>query len=596
MTDPTSPASATATRSTAVEGCRGADRLSRDYRIIRWGLVLTLALSCAVFLAFNPVDPDLWGHVKYGQEVLADGSLPATATHTYTAIDYRWINHENLTEIVLALVYEHFGVVGLTAGKCLLGICILGLMWWTSRRVVRSAGGRIDPLAMWAFLFLVTLNLEGSFLIRPQLFSFVLCAVMLVLLDRGFPDSPGKLEPRFGWLWCLPPLIVVWINFHGGVVAGVCILGAHLGGRAIELVVRSWKSAGGQSSRGAYPWRTVGHLALVAVASLAATFVNPYGYKLPRWLAQSLSLPRPEVTEWAMLSPSSPAVLPFVLLCVLVLVAFLFGRRPRDWTQYALFVLVGWQAAAHFRHIAFFALLCGFWLPGMLVGVSKRLSSGDAIRFPEIALAPWLRRTVVAALAIVVCLQTVNLAGRVRELPVHRNFYPVDALAYMAGQGLEGRLVVSFNWAQYALAALAPDVQLQFDGRYDTCYPPQAIDWHFDFLLGEHEGQRFRFPESGPLDGTKVLTSGDPHLVLVDRTYPAATANMEQEIAASPQKWVLLYQDGIAQLYGRSDRYDDPQSPHFVPPPYRIVTDVTQDDSVPWPALPARGFRRFAYR
>jgi hypothetical protein len=391
-------------------------------------------------------------------------------------------------------------------------------------------------------------------------------------------------------------LIVVWINFHGGVVAGICILSAFLGGRAIELVVRSRFAAGQGIQAGAVPWKTVGHLALIGAASLGALLVNPYGYKLPLWLAQSLSLPRPEVTEWARLSLESPAFLPFVLLCILVVAAFALGRRPRDWTQYGLFLLVGWQAVSHFRHIAFFALLCGFWLPAMLVGAKARLQSRDSNRLPQITLAPWVRRAVVAALAIVCCLQSFNLVRRIRELPVYRNFYPVDALAYMAGQGLEGRLVVSFNWAQYALAALAPDVQLQFDGRYDTCYPPQAIDWHFDFLLGEHDGHRFRFPESGPLDGTKVLSVGDPHLVLVDRSYPQAVANMERETSARPDKWVLLYQDGIAQLYGRSDRYDDPNSPHYVPPPYRVVTDVTHDDLVSWPALPARGLSRFAYR
>jgi hypothetical protein len=559
--------------------------------------VLVLAVSCAVFLAFNPVDPDLWGHVKYGQEVLADGNLPKTATHTYTATNYRWINHENLTEIALAYVYEHFGVLGLTAGKCLLGMGILGLMWLTARRhVVTLAGGRLDPLAMWAFLFLVTINLQGSFLIRPQLFSFVLCAVMLVFLDRGFPDWPKCRTPKFGWLWCLPALVVVWINFHGGVVAGVCILSAFLGGRAVELILRSRPLHGEQLPASKWPWKAAGHLALVAVASVAAMLVNPYGYKLPLWLAQSLSLPRPEVTEWATLTLDSPAFPPFAMLCVLVVVAAAFGARPRDWTKFALFLLVAWQAVAHFRHVAFFALLCGFWLPAMLLGLRARLQSKDAGRHPDIALAPWLRRSAVAALAAVFCLQTYNLTGRVRELPVYRNFYPVDALQFMESQGLEGRLVVSFNWAQYALAALAPDVQLQFDGRYDTCYPPEAIDWHFDFLLGEHGGRRFRFPQSGPLDGTKVLSSDDPHLVLVDRNYPAAVSNMQQEIAARPDKWILLYQDGIAQLYGRRERYGDPQSPHYLPPASRQVTDVTHNDSVPWPALPPRGTSRFGYK
>lgn len=61
-------------------------------------------------------------------------------------------------------------------------------------------------------------------------------------------------------------------------------------------------------------------------------------------------------------------------------------------------------------------------------------------------------------------------------------------------------------------------------------------------------------------------------LNLVDPSYPEAVANMEREVAKRPNTWVLLYQDGVAQLCGHSDRYDDPKSLHYLPPPYRVAS------------------------
>src|SRR5688572_20427679 len=72
----------------------------------RWlerGFFAALLLACAIALSPNTVDPDLWGHVQYAEDALAEGTLHRKATHTYTAVGYPWVNHENLSEFALAL-------------------------------------------------------------------------------------------------------------------------------------------------------------------------------------------------------------------------------------------------------------------------------------------------------------------------------------------------------------------------------------------------------------------------------------------------------------------------------------------------------------
>jgi hypothetical protein len=96
--------------------------------------LLALLLAGAVMLCTAPQDdPDLWGHVRYGLDVLEAGRLPTTATYTFTAPGYPWINHENVSELAFALLLRHVGILGLTAPRCFLALSVVGLMILSSR-------------------------------------------------------------------------------------------------------------------------------------------------------------------------------------------------------------------------------------------------------------------------------------------------------------------------------------------------------------------------------------------------------------------------------------------------------------------------------
>ncbi|QEG33225.1 hypothetical protein [Bythopirellula goksoeyrii] len=568
----------------------------REFRLFKWGTILALALGCAWPLTLNLVDPDLWGHVQYGQDWLAEGQLPRTATHTFTAEGFRWINHENIAELALAYGYENVGGPGMLVAKCLIGMAVVLSMVWIA--TLRGT----NPYIAWVWMLVVTTNLQPFFLLRPQLLSFVYCAVTLVLLDRAFCHWQQRREVRWGLLWLLPVVVALWVNSHGGFLAGLAIIGAYLGGRILELLL-SHPSAGpprgpgmleasvppAEASRLALSninRSKVALLALVGVACLAATFVNPYGLEMHRWLATSLSQPRPEITEWLAPHPGDPVFWPWLTMITIAGVSLLASTRRRDWVEIAILLLVVWQSAMHLRHVAFVALLCGYWIAPHLQSALGHLLPSGAAKGGLVALSPRMRRGAVVALLAVIALQSFAIDERLKSFPVDRGRYPVDALQFMADRQLDGRLVASFNWAQYAIAALAPDVTLAFDGRYDTCYPTEVVDMHFDFLLGEADGKRWRGPDSGPIDGTRVLKHGDPDLVLIDRLYDNPRNIMQAESEKTNPQWVLLYRDRVAELWGSSDRFNDPTSHDYLPQELRVQDPGPRDGAVPWPALP----------
>lgn len=175
-----------------------------------------------------------------------------------------------------------------------------------------------------------------------------------------------------------------------------------------------------------------------------------------------------------------------------------------------------------------------------------------------------------------------KLYERASDLKVHRAHYPVSAVQFMSDHALRGRVLCTFNWAQYLLAVPEQDWLVHVDGRCRTAYSQAHLDEHFDFLFGEQSpNQRYRDPRSH-FDPISALEHGQPNLVLIDRGQPHSVQVMQSQA----HRWVLLYQDGLAQIWGRRERYHDPQSPDFFPLQNRRVGDEPQAGHVTWPALP----------
>ena len=543
---------------------------------IQRAFIIATLIGCVIALSNNDPDPDLWGHVIYGQDVINAGHLHRTATHTYTAEGYRWINHENLAELSLATCYRYVGARGMLIVKALLGLMAIWLILSSSIR----KGTR--PTIACCCALLTSLTLAAFWSMRPQLASFVLLTLVVYVLDKAFATWGDDRNINSRWLLFLPPLMIVWTNSHGAFVAGLCLTSAYLGVRAIELLWHRDANAAGK----------IAILSVIGIACWLATLANPYGLELHAWLVESLRTPRPEITEWGAPKFTDDFFWPFVALAGVTVVSLLGTKQRRDPAQMLVLLLCFWQATSHARHIALFAIFAGFWIP---VHLASLLSSkkGDHDEASQKTGTPILTGEVakdaasfplgfLLPLLLVFGLLGVKLYKNLSDFPVARNDHPVSALQFISDQKLTGKLIVSFDWAQYALAALSPDVDVQFDGRFRTCYPQQVIDMHFDFLIGDDPDLRYRSTESGPFDPTRVLSHKSPNLVLLDRDIKHSVYVMTE----MQNEFSLLYQDSVAQVWGRDSVYSDPASPSFLSSDRRWITDETQLGSVTWPAFP----------
>ena len=559
----------------AIPTARPADLESWTNRLV----LLALFCVAALVMSQNQSDPDLWGHLQYGLDAMRFG-LPAQATYQYTAPDHDWINHEWAWERLLAWGWNALGGRGLLMIKFGLGLALLMVIY----RRNRSAG--IDWFPAAALMLAIGVNLMLAWKLRPQLFSFCLLAVTLWLLDRAFgrlPGGPAERERpiRFRYLAALPPLVAAWTNLHGAFAAGVAIIGLYLSGRAIERFCRQGRAA---------MWDVMRIVAVIA-ATLAATFVNPYTWRLHVWLWHSLSVPRPEILEWRPPELWNPAFTPFWILALGTVVAAWTARRRIDVIETIVLAALLWQATRYHRHIPLFVVAAAWWMPHVWHDFLKRMG-----KTKEAATSASPRRTVtwvVASLALAASLIIgQQVIARSRFIVVRSWDYPVDAFQFIQDHQLKGRMVVQFMWAQYALAAFGNHddprgqggMTVAFDGRFRTCYPQQVVDMYFDFASGMGEDiPRYRSPQSPPYDPARILEAGHPDLVLMN----VQRAHAHRVIAARRDEWVLLYRDGLAELWGRRSRYDDPRKPTYLPAHQRVVRDDAPRRVVPFPAFPS---------
>jgi len=535
------------------------------------GILLLLTLVAANLLAWRSIEPDLWGHIQYGEDWIHGGTMPTTASHTYSTPNQPWVNHENLFELAVAFGQRTIGGYGLMIFKCLSG---LWLLWMMVRNASRLA---VPAIAAAVAMIPVAAGLAEFWLMRPQLFSFLFFGLMLLAFDRAFRAWAISKTVQTKWLWLCIPILIAWTNAHGGFAAGLCVFIAVLGLRGIELSWHQRREATG----------IILHFAVLGVAAILSVLINPYGWELPYWMIVSLSQPRPEVSGWANILDGGGVLFPFLALSILSIAGVCLTRFKRDWVQIVVLALIAVQAIGHLRHLAFFAIAFGFWMPQHVWSLWHRLvewrpTLGVHQEFTGRA-AKLIGMELFAVAAALVAL----LGYTFVTFGVDRSKYPVAAFEFMDREHINGRLVVTFDWAQYALAALAPSTTVGFDGRYDTCYPQTVVDMNFDLLFGSDMSRRHRGADSGPVDSNRVLEFGNPNLVLMDCIAdPAAVQHLDQH-----GDWIPLYRDARSALWGRRSVFDDPISADYVAPEHRKISDLMPEGIAAWPGFANRSGR-----
>lgn len=434
-------------------------------------------LCLAVFqFSENTVDPDLWGHVLFGQQFLQSGHLAKAEPYSWTAAGHEWINHEVGAEIILGAVHRWFGGTGLLLLKIFVGLLTFGI----ALRIATKQMAPATRIVAWAFGALAVVEISFGFAARPQIFSALALAVELWLLQKI--HCGHRL-----WAFALPLLFALWINTHGGVLAGIILLFIAAIAGTVQLLLKRSNSKIASLLTDECPPRVAVVLWLSAAASTAALLLNPWGIELVRWLIGSAFWFRPEIEEWNAAAPLDWNHGAFFICAALAIVSFLFSQKQRALWEIAVTAALGVIAFRSVRNTPLFCIAALAFIPPHLANVLERFRAHfqRLEKFVQQTGAQKTFATVFAIVSVGILAATFTLhKQRAWTMEIPRQQYPVAALQFIREHELRGNLLVYFDWGEQCIWDL-PDSHVSIDGRLDTCYPRDVIAAHWKFYNGE---------------------------------------------------------------------------------------------------------------
>ena len=447
------------------------------------------------------VDPDVWWHIKVGQEILRTHHWPTTDPYSFTAFGTPWIAYEWLGEVVVARVW---GLGGNTAMFVLLFVtaatALLMLYYHGTLRSRNCKAGFVPAGVMWSLVLL-------SFNLRPQMFAYLFLVAVLIVLE--------KFRQGVSWpLWMLPGIFLLWVNTHGTFIVGIGVLAVYLccGLRPFKV---------GDVEAVAWSAKQRMKLELALLGSVAVLPITPYGTQLavyPFDLMFKQPLVQSSIIEWQQMpfnEQFGKIFLAVVTVAVALQIVFRFTWRLEEW------LLAMGGAAMACLHTRMLLLFVPFFAPIFATMMARFLP-------------PYQRAKEQYALNAVVM---ACLAGAMVHYFPSRDLlqkkveasFPVQAVAYLDSHAVPGPMLNNYFFGGYLVGT---GHKVFIDGRADIYERAGVLA---DMLaLTQMRTRPLAFLERYKIESC-LLVKDEPLAVV---------------LAASPM-WKQVYRDGTAAVFVR---------------------------------------------
>lgn len=395
-------------------------------------------------------DCDTGYHIRAGEVILNTHAIPRQDMFSFISPPLPWTAHEWLSEVIMALVHRASGLTGVVIFFAL----IIAVTYYSFFRMLRA--GKENILLVVAVFLLATASSQLHWLARPHVFSLGLLMIWYHLLD-GYHYRDRNL------LYILPPLMLLWVNLHGGFVAGFVLLGIYLLGNIVNSLTAS------EAERGPYLQKCK-YLGLITLLCLLAALINPFGYHILLFPFNLVSNQYIMDNVMEFVSPNFHEPLPFKYFFLLMIAVFAVSRERLSLVEIALILFFTNMALYSVRYIPLLVIIAA---PVMLrkLGLIVGQASGRPIEFLKKraeAIAAidnsakgWLWP--VAGVAAVVF----SAAGGRLDYTFSPEKKPVAAVEFLKKEPIRGNMFNNDEFGDYIIYAAWPDYRVFFDGRID---------------------------------------------------------------------------------------------------------------------------------
>ena len=429
-------------------------------------IVVIVFLAILAMATHVSIDSDTWWHLRAGKWMVENKQIIKEDIFSYTSAGKAWQYPGLWVQVLMFKLYSWFGPGGLNLWVSFMVVAIFGFVW-------RTTEGNI--LFRVAVLMLAAMASAIYWAARPYLISYLLFAVFFYLLERN--QNEGKNN-----LWLLPVLMIIWVNSHGGFLAGFILWGPYFVDSLIRWVLAKRQRREQELEVLQKRWI---NLLWVGLAMLLLSLVNPQGLKL--WSLPFTTVSRQAeqlfIAEWQSPDFHNPSMIPFAL--ILVLSIGILGGSSKRLSLYEILLMGGFGllGLVSIRNIFFFVIVA----PAIITRSGKYLFSDLADDFNiqlklDFSKQPTKLGSVIN-IFIVLLVSFVTLLRVVSTIPesVNREAFeiefPVNAVEFLQTEELSGQMFNSYNYGGYLIWAL-PKYPVFVDGRADLHQDEIIMTWY----------------------------------------------------------------------------------------------------------------------
>lgn len=482
-------------------------------------LILSILPFLFVFFAslYNPIDPDLGWHLKYGDYFFQNQQVLKVNIFSVEMPNYQWVNHSWFSDLVTYGIFKNFGFLGLSISAAI----IVSLTFYFFSQASKMNFWE-KALTFPALVILLAPINSVSF--RPQLFSLLFLGILFFLLKK-YEDNKSLLS------FLIVPLFLIWANIHGQFILGlgVMVLWAFFYFAKLLFAEKAGIFRLVKSEK---------NLFIIFPLSVLAVLANPFGIGVYEEALKHFGNPLSKyIAEWKPFDELSVYWAGLLATGIVGFLGILFGTvsgrlktNIGDWGTFSLLYAITFNL----RRFAWPAYYFSFPLFKELAIFLK----------PESKKVQKIAGTIILVLATSILLAISNPIERISGLSwdkyCRRNSCSANAMEFLNNYEPKGNLMTFYDWGGWIIWNY-PKIKPTIDGR--------MVFWR------DEKGY------SGFLKYYRVEQNVDP---VESSDYQTVLASPNKPIygrlekLAEAGKWQKIYSDDVSGIFVRVDEKKAP--------------------------------------
>lgn len=456
---------------------------------------ITLFLLILAFtVSVNNFDYDLWARLIAGMGVVDGGHVLTQDFLSYTPV-HTWWDHEWGAGVIFYACLKYFGAFSLIILQALM---LFGI-FFTASKVVKLRGSNTPYNILFYFFAFMSVRTNLSSPVRCHMFSFLFFVIFIYILEKVRKTENNKL------LYIIPFMLFLWNNIHGGVVAGLGLLGMYAIGEFLNK-------------------KPFAKYLIILGISAPLLLINPWGWQYIKFLLMANTMPRPYIAEWNNLFSN------YFLFKLIPFKAFMLGsvitegicigknikiNSFKDWynkadkVKYIVLLATLYLAISHIKLLPFFVIttICFVY--------------DDFFKLIENIKLPTLKANYIYAAILFISFLT--FAVKDISVPVGMDIFPVKEVEFVKINNIEGKILTNFDYGSYVAYKLYPQNKIYMDGRYEEVY--------YDYMLPILKEFFFVYP-----NWRQLFTYFNPDVMILEKSYKVYNT------LKNGNEWVAVYE------------------------------------------------------